>query len=70
MTVYIIISRKKIYLEKESPNNVSDVSVNFTLYADSDFSDFMWYGRTAQPSESRYTLPKLTITSKTTTKED
>ena len=45
-------------------------SVNFTLYNDSDFSDFMWYGRTSQPSSSRYTIPKLTITSKTTTKED
>lgn len=39
--------------------NQSDM-VCFALYAESEFSHFMWYGKTGQPAAGRYDLPVLT----------
>ena len=34
--------------------------VSYALYGESEFDNFMWYGKTANPSMERYNLPILT----------
>ena len=33
--------------------------VSYALYAESDFQEFRWYGKTLNPSQDRYNLPEL-----------
>lgn len=32
-------------------------AVSYALYAESEFNDFMWYGKTQNPSPERYNIP-------------